>query len=270
MFSKSRLANHGPADLGKNQGYERQTGGDAMDEPLKHRLLELFEQGRTNLLRWIEQLSDEEKVETGDAKHWSAKDQAAHICAWREVSVEHLQMIRNGEKPPDIEEFDAINAQFYEAHRTMTWDEMLEKEKRLARAFVDELRALSEEQLTDPDRNPWGNGRPVWNYAMIEVYTHPEMHRAFYYAERGNLEQANRIQEELSDTLYAFTDQPRYQAVTRYNLACHYATTGQNEKALPRLQEAFALNPALVEWSRQDPDLAALQDLPEFQALHTA
>jgi tetratricopeptide (TPR) repeat protein len=234
---------------------------------MKPRLIDLFEQSRRNLHAWIEQLSPAEREEAGGPKRWSAKDQVAHICAWREVSVEHLQMIRNGEKPPDINEFDPINAQFYEAHRLMTWDEMLEKEKRLARAFVDELQALSEEQLTDPERNPWRNGRPVWNYAMIEVYTHPEMHRAFYYAERGRLEQANRIQENLAHTLAAFSDQPRYQAIAHYNLGCHYATTGQKDKALLPLKEAFALSPALAEWSKQDTDLASLQDMPEFQAL---
>jgi len=239
-----------------------------MTTTLKPRLIELFERSRHNLHAWIEQLSAEERMEAGDPKHWTAKDQVAHLCAWRETSVEHLQMLRGGEKPPDFEEFDPINAQFYEAHHRMTWEKILEKEERLARAFVGELQAFSEEQLTDPERNPWRNGRPVWNYAMIEVYMHPEQHRGFYYAERGDLEQANQIQEELSRTLYAFSDEPRYQAVARYNLACHYATTGQMDKALSPLKEAFALNPALAEWSKQDTDLAALQDMPDFQALH--
>ena len=53
----------------------------------------------------------------------------------------------------------------------------------------------------------------------------------------------------------------------RYNLACVYALSGLKDKALPALKEAFALNPGLLEWSKQDSDLNSLRQEPEFLAL---
>ena len=45
-----------------------------------------------------------------------------------------------------------------------------------------------------------------------------------------------------------------------YNLACFYALQNQREQAATRLQEALVLAPDLTEWSKSDPDLAALRD----------
>jgi rhodanese-related sulfurtransferase len=52
-----------------------------------------------------------------------------------------------------------------------------------------------------------------------------------------------------------------------YNLACLYALAGEATHALERLREALRLHPDLAGWAGQDPDLASLRPLPEFQAL---
>jgi hypothetical protein len=55
----------------------------------------------------------------------------------------------------------------------------------------------------------------------------------------------------------------------RYNLACHYALSGQKERAISGLREALTLNPDLTEWSKQDPDFVPLRQEAGYQALYS-
>jgi len=52
-----------------------------------------------------------------------------------------------------------------------------------------------------------------------------------------------------------------------YNLACAYSLQHRNGEALPLLAKAIALNDALREEARKDPDLDPIRDDPEFQKL---
>ncbi len=53
----------------------------------------------------------------------------------------------------------------------------------------------------------------------------------------------------------------------RYNLACLEATQGHGEEALAALRAAIADRPEAAGWARDDDDLAALRDDPEFRGL---
>ena len=53
----------------------------------------------------------------------------------------------------------------------------------------------------------------------------------------------------------------------RYNLACSYALTGQNDKALLNLNKAVELGYRDVEQLRQDKDLEPIKSDPRFQSL---
>jgi hypothetical protein len=77
-----------------------------------------------------------------------------------------------------------------------------------------------------------------------------------------------RMQEELTELLGQYGDQlvPRGEAL--YNLACFYAVNGQADQALALLPEALRLQPDVVEWSKEDPDLVSLHGLPAYQALY--
>jgi len=67
----------------------------------------------------------------------------------------------------------------------------------------------------------------------------------------------------------ALAEMPTLYGAARYNLACFYALSGQNEKAMNELREALQLRPDLLEWSKQDADLATLRHLPAYQALYS-
>ena len=57
------------------------------------------------------------------------------------------------------------------------------------------------------------------------------------------------------------------QAGTVYNLACFYARAGQVAPAVQRFRDAFAGDPSLVAWARNDPDLDKIRDHPAMREL---
>ena len=59
----------------------------------------------------------------------------------------------------------------------------------------------------------------------------------------------------------AFDNSPTWHGVVQYNLACQYALLGQPESAIHALRQALQLNPDLLEWSKQDPDLDSIRAL---------
>jgi tetratricopeptide (TPR) repeat protein len=102
---------------------------------------------------------------------------------------------------------------------------------------------------------------------MGNGYEHPIFHYADHYRRRGDLAKATQLHEA---SVAAVAGMPEWDGAARYNLACFYALSGQIDKAVPELREALRLRPDLLEWSKQDTDLAALRDDPAYQALHQA
>lgn len=67
--------------------------------------------------------------------------------------------------------------------------------------------------------------------------------------------------EQLQRCIDAGSDDGRI----RYNIACAYARAGLREEAIEQLREGVRHIPSyLADWPRNDPDLAALRDHPEF------
>jgi hypothetical protein len=56
-------------------------------------------------------------------------------------------------------------------------------------------------------------------------------------------------------------------ASLRYNLACLEAVQGDFEAAVADLRRAIEARPDLAEWAREDEDLTALREQPEFRRL---
>src|SRR5947209_17126739 len=68
-----------------------------------------------------------------------------------------------------------------------------------------------------------------------------------------------RAREILDDGLARHPESPSI----HYARACLAAVTGEREEALSHLREAIAARPGIVEWAREDEDLAGLRDDPE-------
>ena len=101
---------------------------------------------------------------------------------------------------------------------------------------------------------------------MGNGFEHPVVHYADHYRRRGDLAKATQLYEA---SVAAVADVPEWYGTARYNLACFYALSEQTDQAVIALREALQLRPDLLEWSKQDADLASLRHLPAYQALYS-
>ena len=98
-------------------------------------------------------------------------------------------------------------------------------------------------------------------------YWHPEAHVVDLCLLRGDVERGIKIAEAFTLKMGA-EDSPAEKASAIYNLGCFYSRVGRTENAIEMIQAAFSLDPDLIEWSKQDPDLDPLRTVPRFVQLY--
>jgi tetratricopeptide (TPR) repeat protein len=238
------------------------------DNSFKSRLLALVYRAHAQEHTMVDELSEAEREAMGTFKLWSAKDVIAHIAAWKHRQAIRLTAVQHGEIPPAFDDVDEFNAYNFELHKLRTWNEVLADQQRSFSELADATDDFSEKDLLDTQSFELLKNKPLWWGVAVNGYMHPLAHVANYYYERGNIEKANLLQETVAGELEQLDPSASRRGTVRYNLACYYATTGQVEKALPLLGEAFQLNPDLIEWSHHDSDLDGLRQEPAFQALY--
>jgi len=244
---------------------------DATDGRVKSRLLALLGRAHAEQRAFIDGLSDAERAEAGTPERWSAKDHVAHTMFWKARTAERLRAAARGETPPasDDAAFQGTNERNFEANRARPWADVLADDARIHAELVAAVAALSEADLVEPDRFPWNNDGEALGAAVLNSpYWHVQEHLAQYFRDRGDAARALRILEDVASAV----DQPGVPDAARagavYNLACVYALNGDADAAIRRLAEALRLSPRLTEWSKQDPDFAAIRELPAFQAVY--
>jgi Protein of unknown function (DUF1706) len=191
---------------------------------------------------------------------WTARDHLAHIAHYRDHAARILDAVRTGQTPPaDAEDdLEARNAAIHADHHDRPAAEILQ----WARASHDDLVAAvercSEEELLLPREE--GSDVELWRMVPGTAWAHVGQHVVQWHAEHGDAEAAERAALRVRDIDLAHLDEPRHRAQTTYNLGCYYALAGRDDDALSLVQQALALDPALVEWSREDPDLDGIRD----------
>ena len=237
---------------------------------IKTKLVDLLQRAREEERTFFAGLSDGERSAIGTPEHWSVKDVAAHLAEWKVRMGQRLAGARRGEMPPTYDDVDEANAEIFEQYRNQSWADVLKALERAHSELVEQTRAMAEGDLVDPERFPWQDGRPLWRSIVGSGYLHPVQHLAQLYVERGERDYATQMQETAAELLASLDDSPSWRGVTVYNLACHYALSGEREKAIAKLGEALRLNPDLTEWSKQDPDFASIREEPAYRSLYVA
>jgi tetratricopeptide (TPR) repeat protein len=236
----------------------------------KAKLVDLLQRAHKEERTFFASLSDDERSATGTPEHWSVKDVAAHLAEWKARMGQRLAAARRNETPPKYDDIDEANAEIFEQYRDQSWADVLKALECAHGELVEQTRAMPEGDLVDAERFPWQEGRPLWRSIVGSGYSHPVQHLAQLYLERGERDYATQIQETAAELLASLDDSPGWRGVTIYNLACHYALSGEREKAVEKLGEALQLNPDLTEWSKQDPDFASIREEPAYRSLYVA
>ena len=237
---------------------------DAISE--KQKILDLVQITYADLMDLVASLSPQEKKAKGNLKLWSAKDMVAHLSFWERHFINQLDKMVKDEKIPMAGEYlDQVNDGVLYEHMDETLEDALGEYQQIHAELLKKYDSFSAEDLSEPKKFAWLEGRPMSDRILGNSVWHPQSHIADFYVKRGKLEKATQMQESLTDKLKGF---PTWGPTAAYNLACFYALNGMEEKAIPYLKEAFKLRLDLLEWSKQDSDLNSLRELPELKALY--
>ena len=237
---------------------------DALSE--KQIILDLVKNTYSDLMDLVASLSPQEKTAQGSLKLWSAKDMVAHLNFWERHFINQLDKMVKDEKIPMAGDYlDQVNDGVLYEHMDQTLKDALSEYKQIHVELLSKYEVFTAEDLSDPKKFTWLEGRPMSDRILGNSVWHPQSHIADFFVKRSMLEKATQMQESLTDKLKGF---PTWGPTAAYNLACFYALNGMAEKAIPFLKKAFKQRPDLMDWSKQDSDLNSLRELPEFKALY--
>jgi hypothetical protein len=232
---------------------------------LKTRLIQLLDLAHSFRQQLLTDFSGDADQRSGTWEQWSLKDELAHVVAWELNALARLAALLHGEPPPDFSEFEKINHSIYHTNRERLLAEIVAEGDRAQADFVALIQSLPEDDLDQPGHFSAQEPRSLTEQIIDNGYEHPCAHYVDVYRRRGDLTTATQLAEASAAAVVAW---PEHSGRARYNLACFYALTGRTELALSELREALQLRPSLIEWSRQDVDLAALRAEPAYQALY--
>jgi tetratricopeptide (TPR) repeat protein len=236
---------------------------------LKSNLLALYLHQDEECKRFISALSAAEIEFEGTPETWSVKDIIAHIATWNRKMARTLELAARGDTPEPYGNLIDENAEMFEQNRDLAWSETLEMRTLSMDRLVTAIMVLPEQDLANPDRYSWQNGRPLYRTVVYVTYYHAMSHLAEFYVKSGERNYADQIQERAADLQRRLDKSQGWQAGVAYNLACYYSVNGNLAQAVSGLEEAFELNPDLIQWSKKDSEIDPLKNEPGYLKLLT-
>jgi len=231
------------------------------------KVIQLLEQAWRMEQQFLTEEPVEERDRPGTFERWSRKDTIAHIETWNELLAANLRASLSGEAPVDHGDIDAKNKDIFDAHHEKTWQEVYDFAARAHQSLIGAVRQLGNAGLERTGVLPWLEDQPAWQYIGGATFNHTLIHLGEYHRGRGDMGLYVSYLEQMCQLSNDLDDDPSWQGNVRYNLACVHALSGQKQRAIEELGDALRLNPRLIEWSRQDPDLTSLQGEPAYQDL---
>ena len=198
---------------------------------------------------------------------WTAKDNVAHLSAWRRTAAAELEAVRTENPAPAFvsEDIDENNAKVYEATRNQHAAAVLDEASRSWETLAAAVEACSEGDLLKPRiRRP---EQAAWQVIPGNTFFHIAEHLAYWHSERGEDSAAEAAAVWAHDLAFASFPDDRQRGTADYNLGCFYAVRGRAEQAIPLLRSGIEMNSNLREWARTDTDLDSIRSTPELVRL---
>ena len=113
---------------------------------------------------------------------WSIKDLLAHLTIWQKHLLTVLRAARHETTPETpiaqltCEDIDCLNQAFYAAAKARPLSDVWAVFRATYRQVKQELEALSEETLTDPERYLWLDGMALSQVIATDTYEHYQEH----------------------------------------------------------------------------------------------
>jgi hypothetical protein len=208
---------------------------------------------------WAAGADGDDTAEAGDERVWAALPTVAHNTEFKAQQAQRLTAVLDGSTPPPFGDIDHASAAVYRAYagrqaRTVTADS-----RQVTAALLDGVRALGDQDLLDPARHPWLNGRTLWLQVIVRGFWHPTGHVGEYYQRHGRAARAIALHEHALATARYLDAPEQALGMAAYNLACAQAQAGLVSEAGRTLRAAVAANPDVRANAERDPDLAPLR-----------
>ncbi len=194
------------------------------------------------------------------AGRWDAVAVVAHNNHFKNQQAERIRCVLAGRVPVTFGEVDHSSAEVYQGYRAQRRDDVLAECRRVSAELIDGVWGLPDEDLLDPARHPWLNGRLLSLQIVVRGFWHATGHVGDYYLGHGQAERAVAMQAQGLATA-RYLDAPAAMAgMAGYSLACAQAQAGRPEEAARTLAEAIEANPDLRANASRDRDLAGLRE----------
>ncbi|HZS76191.1 MAG TPA: DinB family protein [Ktedonobacteraceae bacterium] len=146
----------------------------------KTALLHKMDSKKAELENLVTSLNEAQLNTPGVNDNWSVKDNLAHITSWQHYLLQVLQgALRNQEPVTDVppgESEDEENEQLYQQNKSRSFDEILTDFRATHGQIVEAVQSLSEEDLFDPRRFLWRQGRSLESVIEGNTYGHYDEH----------------------------------------------------------------------------------------------
>jgi len=196
----------------------------------------------------------------GSPDRWAAVPLVAHNNQFKSQQAERIGCLLDRRVPPAYGEIDHTSEQVYQGYLAQPRDAVLAACREISARLIDGTWALGDDDLLDPARHSWLNGRLLWLQIVVRGFWHPTGHLGDYYLAHGQAGRAVAMQAQ-GLAMARYLGAPAAAAgMAGYNLACAQAQAGQPAQAARTLAEAIEANPDLRANARRDPDLKVLRE----------
>jgi hypothetical protein len=165
-----------------------------MDEELtKHKIMDSIRVEHKLLEDQLEGLTEEQMLQTTLEGGWSIKDILAHIVSWERLMVQWSDTTLQGKIPEMLppgmtwDDLDIWNEQLYNDNKATPLAEVMSNFHSSFKFAVEIVEKFSEEDLINPDRFEWREGRPFSDIVAANTYSHYKEHREQINLWRNNL-----------------------------------------------------------------------------------
>jgi hypothetical protein len=143
----------------------------------KRQLLDRIREERAAWEALLAKVGAERMQQQGAMGDWTFKDLIAHLTAWQERELTRLAAAQRGERPapppwPEGLDVDRINQWIYDANKERPLHDILRGSRAIWQRFEELVETLPEQELMQPGRFPWMDGRAVGPAVLHDFVAH--------------------------------------------------------------------------------------------------
>jgi len=190
---------------------------------------------------------------------WAAAPTIAHNTEFKRQQVQRLEAVLRHEVPPAFAEVDHGSKATYRGYADQGSGAIAVSSRRTTTDLIGALAAVPDDDLLDPLRNPWLDGRQLWLQVVVRGFWHPVGHVGDFYTAHAMPGRALALRVQAVETaVYLGAPDPAL-GMAYYSLACIQAQHGHSGEARESLERAVDLNSDLLARAATEADLAPLR-----------